>query len=743
MRSRVRITLSFIFLLLLPCFVVSQEIEPVAVLEYFTDESEIEIIDSEGNPFEEIYYGMELSMGDTVRTGATVAELCLEPNRSIIKLGPQTDFTIETLQGPDSDVNAFTLLSGRIRAIAAKGTGAQNYSVLTPSAVCGVRGTDFGQETIPGSRDAAVCFKGEIEFININTGEKLNLGPGMAADVFAPEFRPIQLSQEQLNQLLEEMKFERLDPSAVPGYQPIAEEEPEEEIAETPPEVPEIPEAEEPEEEEKPEEVKPREPGPLDKFFDFLGKYIGMEMGSITVDGETYARAVLQPHLSIGKFRLALYLPAIYQSNLFAPSEWYHPRGNNEWSFGTDQEGTLNILKDILTDLALKIRYIEWGERRDRFFFKIGNLNNLTVGHGILMYKYANDHDFPAIRRIGFNLGLDLNSAGFEVVANDLAEPEIFGGRVYVRPAYKAIPFAFGLSSILDIDPAGEIAVESGDPEPEQYGDPIFVNGAFDLDFPFVNTDIFSLIFFGDIGAMIPYFRESYSDFINQGFNFNVLYKPGGTTFNFNDLSNYGASTGFLGHLAIMDWRLEYRYYNGTFRPAFFNRNYDRIRGQYVLDLIDYLENPDAPEYQKKTMGVYGEAGFNFADKFKFEAGYFWPWNIEGGKIVPSDEDILNLGLTLMPKVIPVVGIHGSLSYNRTKFVPTLIAGKEKNLTLFDANTVLKGEVVFPVAPTMDIAVLVITSTAHDERGNVIKSEKNPALPQVNPSVSFETRIHF
>ncbi|MEW5817552.1 MAG: FecR family protein [Spirochaetota bacterium] len=732
----VKLAIYLFLLLILPAYLLAQaKGAPTASLEYYDNENEIQIFNAKGTPVTDIYYGMNLALGDTIKTKKTTAELKLDPNGSIIKLAENTQFTVETLQGKDENVNGFALITGKIRTVAARKDGSQNYSIRTPSAVCGVRGTDFGLEAVLGSRDAAAVLVGEIEFINVNTGQSLKLTAGMAADVYAPRFEPIQLPIEELKSLFQEMDFKKLNPLDVPGYPPpaAAKEEP---AAEAP--APAQPEAPPPEPK---KEVKKE--GPFDKFLKNLGKYFGMEMGTLTVENETYAKAILQPHFNIGKLKLSLYLPIIYQSNLFDPKDWYHPKGNDEWSFGTDKTGALAIVSDLLSDLALKIRYIQWGEQRDPFFFKVGNLNNMTLGHGILMYYYANDKDFPAIRRIGINLGMDFKAIGFEAVVNDLADLQIMGGRFYFRPAPKSFPMAIGFSSIVDIKPSA--ALPQADPEnPVLYGDPIFWNSALDIDFPIIHTKPFSFILFADIAGMVPYFREADPDYnIEKGLATSALYRETGGSFSFSNFNNFGISTGLFGNILMADYRLEFRYFKGTFKPAFYNSTYDRTKGEYVEDLAAYFADPAAEEFNKETMGVYGQLGFNILDKFYLEAGYFWPWSIVDGSLKGSDDDFLHIKVGINPKVIPVVGVYGSISYDRSKFIPTLLGkGDNAKLSLFDVNTVVRGELAVPVAPILDLAAIISTSVDHNADGSV-KIDPDTELPKISPAVTIETRLHF
>jgi len=51
---------------------------------------------------------------------------------------------------------------------------------------------------------------------------------------------------------------------------------------------------------------------------------------------------------------------------MFNSSDWYHPGGNDEWSFGRDQTGLTDQVADFARDLLLKIRYVEYGSRETR-----------------------------------------------------------------------------------------------------------------------------------------------------------------------------------------------------------------------------------------------------------------------------------------------------------------------------------------------------------------------------------------
>lgn len=747
--------LSVTLLLIIVAFAAfAQADDPFATLEYFDDPDGVFITSSDG---EDLFpeYGMELLPGDSIETTTSVAEIRLDPNGSLIKLATNTNFTIDTLQDRGgAEANTFSLVAGKLRAIAAR-SGTEAYQIKTQTAVAGVRGTTLGLETQEGVTDKAVVEKGEIDFQNISSRETIQLLAGQAADTFADVFEAVALTAEELADFFEgiaEFVGENIDEGLVPGNEPeVTEEAPPEDEAPATVETPTVPE--ETTEDEAAAEEAAAEPSITDPIIEWLREVLGMEMGTITIDGITYSKAILQPQFQTDGFGIALYLPIIYETNMFDPENWHHPKGNNEWSFGFDpeyQDDFLGGFLDFLSDLALKIRYITIGSQRDPFYLNVGNLSNMTIGHGILMRNFANDSDFPAVRSIGINMGFDLGVFGMETVVNDLAEPEIFVARMYLRPFDPDFRLAIGIAGIADIDPAGEFPLEDTDIEPTE---PIFLGASFDLDLPFIESEPFSIVAFADVAGMLPYFRSEISDedtIIEEGFYGPALIIPEDELVEGElPFRNYGFSAGLFGNIFIADYRFDFRHYTGTFRPTFFNTNYERLRPGYVSQLKNELLNPTIIE---PITGIYGELGFNILDKFRFEAGYLWPWTIdENGDLNPADEDQLHLEIVLEKGTIPVVDIHGSIKYDRTKFIPTLLGG-DTDLQIFDANTVMSAEVVYPVAPTLDLAILVTTTVTRDEDGNILDTageildildDLSEVLPGVSFSVSIETRVHF
>ena len=730
---RTKRTLLVIALLLLTPLLFAQN-SPYGVLEYYGDDLELTIYDDDD--FEvNFFLGMDLSPGDRIVTQDTTVEIRLEPNGSIMKIGANTSFTLESIQGRDEALtNSFRVTRGKLRTVASRISGAE-YEVRLSGAIAAVRGTDFVVDVAQGVRQALTVLDGSVTFSKPSAGQSLQIGAGERADALAEQFAVSQVPEAELQQLAEELRFEALDPASVPtGEEPEAEGEPEEEPTEA--------DAAQDEEAAAPEEEA--------RFLSNLGEFLGLQIGSVTMNDQTYAEAVVAPAFEIGKLKAAFYLPVVYQENLFDPEEWYRPRGNNEWSFGFDKGWTdepIEAAADFGRDVALKIRYVQWGEQRDPFFFKVGNIPSITLGHGLLMYKYSNNVDFPAVRKVGLNIGLDREAWGFEGVINDLTRPAIYGGRLYFRPARPLSNAAVGLSALTDLKPTDELSSTRPDGSSLPAGldalydatresDLYFVNVGMDLDVPIIERDIFSLVAFGDVGGMIPYVRQEAGG-VGSGIKFDAL-----VDLESSELKNFGLASGVLGNIAMVDYRLEYRRYDGTFRYGFYGPNYDRLRGNYAAETLAYLDDPDAEAFDVTTMGIYGEAGFDILELLRFEAGYFWPWEVtSGGSWEGSDRDEFNVSATIQEGLLPL-GITASFAYRRTFFLPTLLDDKDlENATLFDANTVASATVTYPVASNLDLIASVYTTVSRDSDGDIIYEDDGE--PKISPTVVIQTRIGF
>ena len=128
--------------------------------------------------------------------------------------------------------------------------------------------------------------------------------------------------------------------------------------------------------------------------------------GAVTIDGKIWNQIALRPVLPFGKLSVALDL-VIYIDH----------DGNihdDEWDFSSGEK-----VKNAIID---KIYYIRYGSRWDKNYFKIGALDNVTMGYGILLNNYSNTLLYPQVRKVGMEFrthAFGVNVYGF---TNDFKE---------------------------------------------------------------------------------------------------------------------------------------------------------------------------------------------------------------------------------------------------------------------------------------------------------------------------------
>jgi hypothetical protein len=704
-----------------------------------------DVRDDKGASLGEPTDGDELKVGYTIVTGKRdVAELKLNHTSTIIKVAGNTNFTLEKLRGDTGGQDVFSMAFGKVRTVAGKASTKDLYQIKAGSSVCGVCGFDVVIE-VTDTVNAKLSTLEGTGWIQNAAGAALDVPQGFAADTAAHDFKAFQIPQDVLQGLQDEMKFTKLDVNETlnvnKAYQSSLQQGNQ---GSNPCQKPTTAPA-------------PQTNSMMDNILTALRGILGLEIGSLTVADPynpgkdlTYAMAVFEPTFTLGKVKTALYLPVIYQADMFNESDWYRPAGNDPWSFGRDQTGLTNQVADFTRDLLLKIKYIEYGKQRDPFFLKVGDLDEITMGHGLVMSNFANDADFPNVRHIGLNVGVDGAGGGFEAMVNDLApdivagtlEPlDIMGGRFYARPV-PGSRMALGVSAIVDLNPARDFIDANGASGPAAAGNPIFINPGVDLELPFVETDFLGLAFITDGALMIPYFRTVPTD---PAF---ISISPGFATKAVLDLSaqmsikNWGAAAGFQGNLIIPDftYKLQYQIYTGSFQPQIYDSGYERNRSAYVLNTLTYLITEST--LNSYNMGIYGEAGLKITRIFELNLGYFWPWTLNSGGGLTGDptQDHFIARFVLEKGAIPVVNLWGSVSYERTGFASTIQSG-DLSGALYDANTVVSARINYSVSPLMDVSLIYSVVAARDPFGNLVYN--GGLIPGTTASLALETQIHL
>ena len=203
-----------------------------------------------------------------------------------------------------------------------------------------------------------------------------------------------------------------------------------------------------------------------------------------------------------------------------------------------------------------KIAYIRYGLKGEPLFLELGSFRDATLGDGFIMGNYNNMLFMPDRRHFGLQADLDgrlFNAPffGFESVAGNLAQMDVLGGRLYVRPLVSTeLPvlnnLEVGFTTAVDTNPF--------------YGTPsvghpstIAVYGG-DIRVPLVDiNNVFSLLAFTDVASI--------------------------------QSKSWGGMVGVSGRvITVFTYGLQLRALGADFIPDYFGPTYDLFRDrQYTI----------------------------------------------------------------------------------------------------------------------------------------------------------------
>jgi hypothetical protein len=143
--------------------------------------------------------------GDTLITAKNSRVTLLMNDKSKLTLTPQSKMVIDkSLHDPAANRRdtKLRLLLGRLRAVVAKITGDNAYTIQTPTATAGVRGTDFALAVNPEM--TALLTGGGDSTVELTSGAggRLTVGPFSVAGV-CPSCRPAYVDESALDVLHE------------------------------------------------------------------------------------------------------------------------------------------------------------------------------------------------------------------------------------------------------------------------------------------------------------------------------------------------------------------------------------------------------------------------------------------------------------------------------------------------------------------------------------------------------------
>lgn len=321
-------------------------------------------------------------------------------------------------------------------------------------------------------------------------------------------------------------------------------------------------------------------------------------LGITTVDGKLFYRVQLMPEIAIHRFGMGLDGDILFNQDGIRKEDW---NPSSRW--------------------VRVIRYLRWGQKRDRFYVRVGALDAATLGHGFLMHRYANQAANDADRKLGMELDTDFGLMGLETMVSNFGRAEIYGGRGYVRPLRgTGVPivkgFEVGASVAADVDPDQCAATD----------DDVTLFG-FDLGLPLVNTGLLYTGLYYDYGKISR---------LGHG---NVV--------------GIGTDIRFPGNLLTVSAKLEQRFLGKRFTAQFFDRFYEVERyqpGPYpvwktTLVGLDSTSNN----------GTYGELAATLIGKLDILGSYQYTHQV-------PKSGVLHLG-TGFPDLIPKVELTAAYDH--------------------------------------------------------------------------------
>lgn len=177
-----------------------------------------------------------------------------------------------------------------------------------------------------------------------------------------------------------------------------------------------------------------------------------VSFGTTTIDGRQWQRLAFRPEIPLGKLAVALDIELFINDQGGISSKG--------WEFGNSSE--------VFNTLYRKIYYIRYGQPRDPVFVKVGALDNITLGYGLIMSRYRNTLDYPGVKNLGLQFELNpILGMNVQGMINNFMDINNGGPLVGVRAAKPWGPFEVGGMLVYDVDQYGGLNDTDDDGVPD------------------------------------------------------------------------------------------------------------------------------------------------------------------------------------------------------------------------------------------------------------------------------------
>jgi len=398
--------------------------------------------------------GMILDNNDQVKVNDGFAVMLLLDDKSQVKLRENTEVAITMVEDIGGTGYHVRLEYGQALTKYEKGADF-GFQLHTPTSVASIKGTEFWTISDPETGDQVIVTEGQVDVMNNLTGMISTAGPGQTVSSTTDGY--IETGETEEGSIPEDPESEGEEDQGDAGEEEAEEEE---EIASSdstatpeddmPAAVASTVDSTTPADETEEEEAGDEDGEGL--FGDALAMDAGF--GAVTIDGQLYNQIALRPDISIGKLGVGLDV-VIYmdQDGNFRKEEW-------------------NEAKDVID----KIMYVRWGEPGDPLYIRVGTLDNVVLGYGLIMNGYSNMMEYPSVRKTGHHIGFKFGNIGFENVVANYKEFSFSGdatglGIMGLRGTYSMGKLTFGSTLIMDNNQYLGLKDEDGDYIPDLVDD--------------------------------------------------------------------------------------------------------------------------------------------------------------------------------------------------------------------------------------------------------------------------------
>ncbi|TAF67343.1 MAG: hypothetical protein EAZ55_03230 [Cytophagales bacterium] len=325
-----------------------------------------------------------------------------------------------------------------------------------------------------------------------------------------------------------------------------------------------------------------------------------LPFGFTSIGEESFIGFRLQPELAFGKMGVGLDVPLLFSTQ--------------DGSFRTQE------FQDGLTGVLRMVRYFRYGQKkRDKVYFRIGDLTGSYLGTGILMNNYTNSPSFER-RKVGITFDVrPTDIFGIEGTYSDFRGFNLLAIRPYFRPlATTDIPILktleIGGSFVTDYTP--EAVAANGELASTRFVKKGMNAFGGDISLTVLSNSFIDVRIFGQYSVLAK------SDTLNNYFNREIADSlAAGRPIRGALSDGYDAGTGlslgasarinFIADIFNLEARLERLWYSDHFLPQFFDAVYEIDKDAKMLAL----------GRAKGINGIYGSLSAVFLNKVKVTGG--------------------------------------------------------------------------------------------------------------------------